>query len=133
MAQTASSLEGAAASNADPEPLNSPKEPASANVKEDPDWSQLTRVSVNDDHEDLEEICFYDEVDLDEMDYEEEDGLFTYMCPCGDLFSISEEELVRGQEAAYCPSCTLVLRVMYTAEDIEEFMPEPLQVAETSA
>eukprot|EP00658_Telonema_sp_P-2_P085054 TRINITY_DN9604_c0_g1_i6.p2 TRINITY_DN9604_c0_g1~~TRINITY_DN9604_c0_g1_i6.p2 ORF type:complete len:105 (+),score=37.10 TRINITY_DN9604_c0_g1_i6:192-506(+) len=100
-----------------------------------PDWSALTKMPMA-DHDDLpeqEELCFYDEVDLDEMDYDEGEGLFTYMCPCGDLFSISEEELAAGQEAAYCPSCTLVLRVMYQQEDLEEMLPPPAPTVEVAA
>ena len=61
----------------------------------------------------------YEEVDIDDMDFDEELGLYTYECPCGDLFQISEEELAEGEEIAYCPSCSLVIRVLYDPEDFE--------------
>ena len=61
----------------------------------------------------------YEEVEIDEMDYDEEQGLYTYECPCGDLFQISEEELAEGEEIAYCPSCSLVIRVLYDPADFE--------------
>ena len=61
----------------------------------------------------------YEEVEIDEMDYDEEQGLYTYECPCGDLFQISEEELAEGEEIAYCPSCSLVIRVLYDPSDFE--------------
>ena len=32
----------------------------------------------------------YDEIDLEDMDWNSELGAFTYQCPCGDLFQISE-------------------------------------------
>ena len=32
----------------------------------------------------------YEEVEIEDMDFDEETGLFTYECPCGDLFQISE-------------------------------------------
>lgn len=31
----------------------------------------------------------YDEVDLEDMDWNEELQAFTYQCPCGDLFQIT--------------------------------------------
>jgi diphthamide biosynthesis protein 3 len=61
----------------------------------------------------------YEEVEIDDMDYDEEQGLYTYECPCGDLFQISEEELAEGEEIAYCPSCSLVIRVLYDPADFE--------------
>ena len=32
----------------------------------------------------------YEEVDLDDMDFNEETGMYTYLCPCGDYFQIQE-------------------------------------------
>jgi hypothetical protein len=32
----------------------------------------------------------YEEVDIDDMDFDEENGIYTYECPCGDLFQITE-------------------------------------------
>ena len=32
----------------------------------------------------------YDSIELEEMDYVEEDGMYYYQCPCGDMFEISE-------------------------------------------
>ena len=94
----------------------------------------------------------YAEVDIDDMDYDDDQGLYTYKCPCGayvsvasaffpvnpnpprriahaagDLFQISEEELEAGEEIAHCPSCSLILRVIY---DPEEFAPIVLQPAQ---
>lgn len=31
----------------------------------------------------------YDEIEIDDMDFEEEDGKFYYPCPCGDKFQIT--------------------------------------------
>ena len=79
----------------------------------------------------------YDEVDIADMDWNEELQAFTYQCPCGDLFQITrvrhllptdeacrssadvtgllmvQEELAAGEEIARCPSCSLVLTVVY--------------------
>lgn len=65
----------------------------------------------------------YEEVAIDDMDFDEEQGLYTYECPCGDLFQISEEELAEGEEIAYCPSCSLVIRVLYDPEDFAHEEP----------
>lgn len=63
----------------------------------------------------------YEEVDIEEMEYEENNKIFTYPCPCGDRFEISLEELLNGEEIASCPSCSLVIKVNYLLEDLEIF------------
>ena len=45
---------------------------------------------------------------------------FTYPCPCGDRFLITEEELESGEEVATCPSCSLIVRVIYDPDTWEE-------------
>ena len=61
----------------------------------------------------------YDEVDLEDMEWSEELEAFTHQCPCGDFFQITLEELRRGEDVAHCPSCSLVLLVIYDPEDVE--------------
>ena len=60
----------------------------------------------------------YDEVDLEDMEWDAALQAFTYQCPCGDVFRITFEELRVGEEIARCPSCSLVLRVIY--DDVPE-------------
>jgi len=31
----------------------------------------------------------YDEIEIEDLDFDEEAGLFTYPCPCGDKFQIN--------------------------------------------
>lgn len=31
----------------------------------------------------------YDEVEIEDLDFDEETGIFTYPCPCGDKFQIT--------------------------------------------
>ena len=52
----------------------------------------------------------YEEVALSDM--VEEDGVYYYECPCGDMFEISAEEIERGETVAHCPSCSLTLKVI---------------------
>ncbi|KAH9385787.1 diphthamide biosynthesis protein 3 [Nematocida major] len=61
----------------------------------------------------------YDEVDIEQMEYSAETELFTYPCPCGDMFEISLEDLMNGEEVATCPSCSLIVKVNYLQEDID--------------
>ena len=60
----------------------------------------------------------YDEVDLEDMDWNESLKEFTYSCPCGDIFRITLEELKDGEEIARCPSCSLVLTVIYDPDEL---------------
>lgn len=33
----------------------------------------------------------YDDVEIEDMDFDPAEGMFTYPCPCGDLFQVSIE------------------------------------------
>ena len=43
------------------------------------------------------------EVLLSDMTFEEEEGMYYWECPCGDMFEISQEELDEGQDIAHWP------------------------------
>jgi diphthamide biosynthesis protein 3 len=51
------------------------------------------------------------------MDLDEDTGVYSYQCPCGDRFVINLDDLCNGEEIAYCPSCTLKIRVLYDPQD----------------
>lgn len=38
--------------------------------------------------------AFYDEIEIEDFEYDEANDVYTYPCPCGDKFSIST---VRGR------------------------------------
>ncbi|ELA46776.1 hypothetical protein VCUG_01735 [Vavraia culicis subsp. floridensis] len=65
---------------------------------------------------------YYDEVDLEDFTYDEERKAYVYPCPCGDKFVITVDELMIGETKATCPSCSLVLKVSYDFDDVEEYM-----------
>ncbi|CAI6008056.1 unnamed protein product [Closterium sp. NIES-65] len=69
----------------------------------------------------------YDEVEIEDMEWNEELGAFTYSCPCGDLFQITLEELKNGEEIARCPSCSLFITVIYNSEDFQGDGPGKVQ------
>ncbi|CAA0830918.1 CSL zinc finger domain-containing protein [Striga hermonthica] len=62
----------------------------------------------------------YDDVEIEDMEWNEELQAFTYPCPCGDLFQITKEELRIGEEIARCPSCSLYITVIYNMEDFQD-------------
>lgn len=55
----------------------------------------------------------YDEIEIEDMSWNDEQKAYTYQCPCGDLFQITLEELAAGEEVARCPSCSLYITVVY--------------------
>lgn len=62
----------------------------------------------------------YDDVDLEDMNWDSLLSAYVYQCPCGDLFQITPTELRAGDEIARCPSCTLVVRVVYDPDDLSD-------------
>ena len=58
------------------------------------------------------EGSIYDEISIAEMTFEEDSGRYTYPCPCGDMFEIYLEDLEEGEDIAYCPSCSLKIKVL---------------------
>ena len=66
----------------------------------------------------------YDNIDLLDMAYSEEQEEYLYACPCGDNFFITLDDLFDGEETATCPSCSLVLHVKYDIDEVEKIHPE---------
>ena len=64
-------------------------------------------------------VSYYDEIELEDMEFDEGKQAFTYPCPCGDKFEISLEQLKNEEDIARCPSCTLLIRVIYDPLDFD--------------
>ncbi|KAI8910108.1 hypothetical protein EDD86DRAFT_204552 [Gorgonomyces haynaldii] len=64
---------------------------------------------------------FYDTIEIEDFTFDEETQKYHYPCPCGDRFEISLEQLQNGEEVAHCPSCSLIVQVVY---DPQDFMSE---------
>jgi diphthamide biosynthesis protein 3 len=62
----------------------------------------------------------YDEVEIEDFDYDESTEEYTYPCPCGDKFRISKNDLLDGEDIARCASCSLLLKVIYDPDDLED-------------
>lgn len=70
--------------------------------------------------------AFYDEIELEDMSYDEEKDLFHYPCPCGDRFEITRQQLKDAEDVARCPSCSLIIRVVFDPIDFEDDDDEAL-------
>lgn len=63
---------------------------------------------------DEEDISVYDEVEIEDMTYDETMQTYYYPCPCGDRFEIGLADLLDQEtDIAVCPSCSLMIRVIY--------------------
>ena len=69
-------------------------------------------------------MTIYDEIEIEDLDYEEYEETFYYNCPCGDRFMITLEQLREGEDIAECPSCTLTIKIIFEEEDLDEFEGE---------
>lgn len=62
---------------------------------------------------DDENLAIYDEIEIEDMTFDETLQLYHYPCPCGDRFQIAIDDLLDEQDIAVCPSCSLMIRVIY--------------------
>ncbi|KAI8063475.1 hypothetical protein BC940DRAFT_335865 [Gongronella butleri] len=63
---------------------------------------------------------YYDEIEIEDMEFDEDEQVYTYPCPCGDKFQIYLDELQDGEDIARCPSCSLIIRVIYDPDEFAE-------------
>jgi diphthamide biosynthesis protein 3 len=55
----------------------------------------------------------YDEIEIEDMTYDATIGIYHYPCPCGDRFEIALDDLRDKEDIAVCPSCSLMIRVIF--------------------
>ncbi|KAH9896161.1 zf-CSL-domain-containing protein [Xylariomycetidae sp. FL2044] len=71
-----------------------------------------------------EEIAVYDEVEIEDMTYDDALQIYHYPCPCGDRFEIALADLQdESTDIAVCPSCSLMIRVIFDQDNLHK--PEP--------
>ncbi|EKM78863.1 hypothetical protein AGABI1DRAFT_85755 [Agaricus bisporus var. burnettii JB137-S8] len=68
--------------------------------------------------------AYYDEIEIEDMTWDAEKRVYHYPCPCGDRFEISRKQLADYEDIAICPSCSLVIRVVYDPLDYEDYDEE---------
>ncbi|PSR74540.1 hypothetical protein PHLCEN_2v9717 [Hermanssonia centrifuga] len=64
--------------------------------------------------------AYYDEIEIEDMAWDEEKRVYHYPCPCGDRFEISRKQLKNYEDIATCPSCSLVIRIIFDPLDYED-------------
>ncbi|KAL8973785.1 MAG: hypothetical protein Q9197_001975 [Variospora fuerteventurae] len=69
-------------------------------------------------HKRMAEPSIYDEIELEDLTYHASTTLYTYPCPCGDQFEITLQDLRDGEDIAVCPSCSLMIRVIFETGDL---------------
>jgi diphthamide biosynthesis protein 3 len=60
-----------------------------------------------------EEINLYDEIEIEDCFYDETLQIYHHPCPCGDRFEISIYDMRDGEDIARCPSCSLMIRIIF--------------------
>lgn len=55
----------------------------------------------------------YDEIEIEDMTYDATREIYHYPCPCGDRFEIAIADLRDNEDIAVCPSCSLMIRVIF--------------------
>lgn len=58
-------------------------------------------------------LSIYDEIEIEDMTFDPAMQIYTFPCPCGDRFEIAIDDLRDGEEIAVCPSCSLMIRVIF--------------------
>ncbi|KAH7156959.1 diphthamide biosynthesis protein [Dactylonectria macrodidyma] len=69
---------------------------------------------------DDENLSIYDEIEIEDMTWDEAMQVYHYPCPCGDKFSIALDDLLDEQDIAVCPSCSLMIRVIFDQDDLPQ-------------
>jgi diphthamide biosynthesis protein 3 len=93
--------------------------------------SYYDEVEVSSSHSKSDKSMKLIVIQIEDMEFDEENLLFHSPCPCGDRFEISlvssslvlyrlpatncdtQAQLQEGEDIARCPSCSLIIRVIY--------------------
>lgn len=63
----------------------------------------------------------YDEIEIEDFTFDPATQMFTYPCPCGDRFQICLDDLQDGEDIAVCPSCSLMVNIIFDPEDLNQY------------
>lgn len=66
----------------------------------------------------------YDQIEIEDFTFDPDTQLFTYPCPCGDRFQISIYDLEDGENIAVCPSCSLMVEIIFEPSDLQEYLDQ---------
>ncbi|PYH96231.1 zf-CSL-domain-containing protein [Aspergillus ellipticus CBS 707.79] len=65
-----------------------------------------------------EALSIYDEIEIEDMTFDPVLQIYHYPCPCGDRFEIAIDDLRDGEDIGVCPSCSLMIRVIFDEADL---------------
>ena len=71
-----------------------------------------------------DDLNIYDEIEIEDMTFDKTLQIYHYPCPCGDRFEIGITDLRDGEEIAVCPSCSLMIRVIFDLDDLAKDEPK---------
>jgi len=63
-------------------------------------------------------MSYYDEIEIEDMTFDSTLQLYHFPCPCGDRFEISIGDLRDGEDVAVCPSCSLMIKVIFEEDKL---------------
>ncbi|GFF37317.1 uncharacterized protein AFUA_4G10530 [Aspergillus udagawae] len=72
-----------------------------------------------------EALSIYDEIEIEDMTFDPNLQIYHYPCPCGDRFEIAIDDLRDGEDIAVCPSCSLMIRVIFEVSDLPKDDNQP--------
>ena len=58
-------------------------------------------------------MSIYDEIEIEDMVFDSALQIYHFPCPCGDRFEIALDDLRDGEDIAVCPSCSLMIKVIF--------------------
>jgi diphthamide biosynthesis protein 3 len=79
-----------------------------------------------------DDLNIYDEIEIEDMTFDPTLQIYHYPCPCGDRFEIGIADLRDREDIPVCPSCSLMIRVIFDIDDLEKDTPKedaPAQIA----
>ncbi|ORX48568.1 DnaJ-domain-containing protein [Hesseltinella vesiculosa] len=65
-------------------------------------------------------VVINEEVDLDDMEYDEDLASFSLVCRCSGVYVISEKDMELGMDTVGCDNCSLRIRVLYDIVDEDD-------------
>jgi diphthamide biosynthesis protein 3 len=72
-----------------------------------------------------EDVNLYDEIEIEDCFYDETLQIYHHPCPCGDRFEISIADMRDGEDIARCPSCSLMIRIIF--DEVNEYLVQTLR------
>ncbi|KJP87212.1 hypothetical protein AK88_03129 [Plasmodium fragile] len=81
---------------------------------------------VENNHQEINESydVIYEEVKLEDFEFDEAIKTFFYPCPCGDIFEVTLEGILKGEDVLTCPSCSLTIKIIYNSNDLNKYVSD---------